>query len=393
MTICLKHGNLCDARIWNVQADILVENGVIIDIGRNLTGDENVDLQGRTALPGFIDAHIHLVSGGEPFDDSSLKNWAQAGILTVRDLGLGNGEPADNYLQWLDTVKTPEHAEVLTAGQPVAAWGGYMHMMMGKENGIGVKTPEDAKRAIETQIDKGCHGVKIAMDYDMLDENTPQYSPETVRVIAEESKKLGAWCTAHVQMSNFLRILVENGIPEMAHTVLDPIPEDLIDEMIARNILITSTLEPINVPRPPLSKEELERMPPAMRETIAKIESVDTAQQEKDAVDNIRRFHKKGGMVVMGTDTMRMTQRPEVACMPMRELHLLEQAGLSPKEIIAACTKNAAVACKIDGRLGSLQSGKQANIIAVPGRLDESIEALTNVCFVMNRGTIIKNNI
>ncbi len=225
----------------------------------------------------------------------------------------------------------------------------------------------------------------------MLDENTPQYTPETVRAIAAKAKELGVWCTAHVQMSKFLRILVENGIPEMAHTVLDPIPEDLLDEMVARNIPITSTLQPINVPRPPLSREELDRMPPAMRETIAKIEAIDTAQQEKDAVENIRRFHTKGGTVVMGTDTMRMTMQPRNACVPLRELRLLRQAGLSLQDVIASATRNAAFACQLDD-MGSLQPGKAASLIAVPGELTE-VDGLGNVRFVMNRGVIIRNEL
>lgn len=391
MTICLKNAALCDARLWKVKADVLVADGIIQDVGTGLTCDEVFDLEGYTLLPGLIDAHIHLVSGGEPFDDTALKNWAQAGVLAVRDLGLGNGENVDRYLPWLRSVDTPEHARVVTAGQSVAAWGGYMHRMMGKENGIGVKTPEDAEAAIETQIGKGCHGVKIAMDYDMLDENTPQYTPETVRAIARKAKALGVWCTAHVQMAKFLRILVENGIPEMAHTVLNPIPEDLLDEMVARDIPITSTLQPINVPRPPLPQEELDRMPPQMRETIAKIEAIDTARQEADAVDNIRRFHQKGGTVVMGTDTMRMTMMPDAARVPIRELKLLRQAGLSVQEVIAASTRNAARACQL-GDMGSILPGRAACLIAVPGALTE-VDDLQNVRFVMNRGTIIRNEL
>ncbi len=393
MTICLKNGTLCDGRLWKVKADILVEDGTILAVGRDLTGGETVDLTGCTVLPGLIDAHVHIISGGETFDDAPLKSWAQAGVLTVRDCGLGNGESCDRYLAWLKTVQTPERARVLTAGQAVAAWGGYMHMMMGKENGIGVRTPADAQRAIEAQIAKGCDGVKIAMDYDMLDERTPQYTPETVRAIAAKAKELGVWCTAHVQMSKFLRILVENGIPEMAHTVLDPIPEDLMDEMVARDIPMTSTLQPINVPRPPLPKEELDRMPPHIRQTIQKMEAIDTARQERCAIDNIRRFHAKGGTVVMGTDTMRMQARPETACVPLRELGLLLDAGLTAREVIAAATVNAARACGMGDRLGSLRPGKQADIIAVPGELDDRLEQLGRTAFVMHAGTVIKNQL
>ena len=391
MTICLKNAALCDARLWNAKADILVEDGVIRAVGPSLSGDRVIDLAGCTVLPGLIDAHIHMVSGGEPFDDASLKNWAQSGVLAVRDLGLGNGESCDRYLSWLSGVNTPEHAAVVTAGQCVAAWGGYMHRMGPKENGIGVKTPEEAVSAVETQIRKGCQGVKLAMDYDMMDESTPQYTPETLRAVARKAKELDVWCTAHVLMSKFLRVLVENGIPEMAHTPLDPIPEDLLDAMAARDIPMVSTLQPINIPRPPLSRKALDSMPPKMKEMMAKMEAVDTAQQERDAVENVRRFHEKGGTVVMGTDTMRMTQMPDAARVPLRELRLLRQAGLSLQAVVASATKNAAMACRLSG-MGSLQPGKRACLIALPGALRE-VDDLENVRFVMNRGVVIRNEL
>lgn len=391
MSICLKNALLCDAVRWNERADVLIENGKIAAIGVGLSGEENIDLDGRILLPGLFDAHVHIVTGPGPYYEQALKDWAQAGVLTVRDLGLGNGKPAEDYLPWRESVRSPEHAEILTAGQCVASYHGYMHMMGGKENGIGVQTPEEAKKAIHHQIAIGCEGVKCAMDYEMMDENTPQYTPETVRAIAEAAKELGVWCTAHVQMSQFLRVLVENGIPEMAHTVLDPIPEDLLEKMIARGVVMTSTLQPINAPRPPLPQSEIDRMPPKMKEVMAKMALIDTAQQERDAVENIRRFHEKGGLVVMGTDTMRMEMQPGAAGVPIRELQLLAQAGLSVQEVIAACTLNAAKACKVENRLGSIEIGKQANLIAVPETLDASFMALQRVSFVMNAGKVIRS--
>ena len=395
MTICLKNANICDAVRWNQKADVLVEDGMIREIGENLSGDTVLDFSGKTLLPGLFDAHVHMVSGPKPeYYAQALRDWAQSGVLTVRDLGLGNTRPTEDYLAWREErTADPECAEILTAGRAVAAKGGYMHKMGGQENGIGVETPAEAEAAIRGQISLGCDGVKIAMDEDMMDPHTPQYSPETIRAIAETTRELGVWCTAHVQMSKYLRPLVENGIPEMAHTVLDPIPEDLLREMLEKKIPITSTLQPINVPRPPLPQEEIDRMPPKMREMMKKMEAVDTAQQERDAVENIRRFHAGGGMVVMGTDTMRMDTQPGVASVPLRELRLLHEAGLSVREVIASATINAAKACKVEDRLGSIEPGKQANLIAFDGVLDESFDALGRVNFVMNRGVIIKREI
>ena len=394
-TICLKNGVLSDGRLWNVKSDILVdsEENQIIDLGPNLSGDENIDLSGYTILPGLFDAHVHIVTGHIKYNDVALKNWAQAGVLTVRDLGLGDGTRAcDGYLAWRETVRTPQCAEILTAGQAIAAVGGYMHRMGGDENGIGVTTPEEAKSAIVKQLTDGCDGVKTAMDIDHMDENTPQLDPETVRAIADTAKEMNVWCCAHVLQSRFLRVLVDNGIPEMAHMVTDPIPEDLLDEMAAKNVAVTCTLQTINSPRPPLPKEMLDSMSPEMRESIRKMESIDTVQQEKDAIENARRFHEKGGMLVMGTDTMRMEQTPEVARVPVKEFQLLHQAGLSVQEVLAAATCNAAKVCKVDDRLGSIEVGKQANLIAIRSPLDETFEALSHVEFVMNRGVIIRNS-
>jgi imidazolonepropionase-like amidohydrolase len=392
-TICLKNGRISDARLWNVHSDVLVdkEEGRILEIGPALTGDEEVDLTGYTILPGLFDAHVHIVTGHIQYNDVALKNWAQAGVLTVRDLGLGDGTHADEgYLAWRETVKRPECAEILTAGQAIAAKGGYMHIMGRDENGIAVTSPEEARNAIVKQLSEGCDGVKTAMDLDQLDENTPQLSPEILRAIAEAAKNMNVWCCAHVLQSRFLRVLVENGIPEMAHMVTDPIPEDLLDEMAVKRIPITCTLQTINAPRPPLPPELLATMPPKMRETIAKIESIDTAQQERDAIENARRYHEKGGILVLGTDTMRMEQMPEVAAVPIKEFQLLYQAGLSVQEVLAAATLNAAYVCKVDDRLGSIEVGKQANLIAIQTPLDESFEALRHVEFVMHGGTIIK---
>lgn len=391
MTICLKNGVLCDAEHWYTPADILVEDGEILAVGPNLDGDKVIDMEGKTLFPGFIDAHIHVTSGPGPYNTQNLADWAQNGVLTVRDLGLGNDSPLEDYLAWRREIASPQRAEILTAGRCVAARHGYMHLMGGMENGIGVSEPKEAAAAIAFQTALGCEGVKTAMDYEMMDENTPQHSPETLQAIAEKARELGIWCTAHVQRSDFLRVLVENGIPEMAHTVIDPIPEDLLDKMIEKGVAMCSTLQPINAPRPPIPPEEMERMPPEMKDMMAKMAQIDTAQQEKDAVDNIRRFHAKGGLVAMGTDTMRMELQPGSTLIPVRELQLLNEAGLTQQEVIASATKNAAVVCKVDDRLGSLAVGKQANIIAIEGGLDEDFRKLHEICFVMNQGEIIKD--
>ena len=87
-----------------------------------------------------------------------------------------------------------------------------------------------------------------------------------------------------------------------------------------------------------------------------------------------------------------METRPASVAMPLKEFKLLYKAMGSVREVIKAATINAAAVCGLADSIGTLEPGKQANIIAVKSALNESFEALGHVEFVMNRGVIIKNS-
>ena len=194
--------------------------------------------------------------------------------------------------------------------------------------------------------------------------------------------------------SEFVEPLLDAGIPEFAHMPVDRIPDELIDRMVKQGVAVVPTLCTVNPPPP--SEDEMKmfkpkgpngeemKMPPMPEPKVSKDE------QEKICIDNVARFFRKGGLVAVGTDTMRMETRPGSAVMPVKELQLLHQAGLSVADVIDAATINAAKVCKIDDKVGSIAVGKQANIIAVKGEIDETFESLSHVEFVMNRGVVIK---
>ena len=373
-------------------ADILVENGRIIGIGAYDAADEIHDLSGyASVLPGVIDAHMHIVTGDIEYNDRALRAWALSGVTTVRDLGMGNDKndhPTEEFLRYRETIEIPECARCLTAGRFVAQYHGLNHIMSdGAETGYGCRTPEDAAAAVNELIDMGCEGIKTSIGRGMGGGQTP-IETEKLKAISDTAKARGVWVTCHVLDAEFIPALLEAGMPEFAHMPTDHVSDELLKAMADAGVTCTPTLMSINAPRPPLPKGmKPPKMPPMPKDMPP---MPDPQQQEDICVDNVRRFVAFGGTVAVGTDTMRMESQPHVACMPVKELQLLHKAGLTVPEVIDAATITAAKLCKIDDQVGSIEVGKQANIIAVKDPIDETFEALSHVEFVMNRGKVIK---
>ena len=388
MKILLKHANIYGGNT----ADILVEDGKITGIGSFDSADEIHDMSGYAAvLPGVIDAHMHIVTGDIEYNDRALRAWAQAGVTTVRDMGIGsdrNEHPTQEFLAYRETIEVPECAHCLTAGRFVAQYHGLNHVMSdGAETGYGCKTPEDAVNAVNELLDMGCDGIKTSIGRGMDGKSVPMET-EKLRAIADTAKARGVWVSCHVLDAEFIPALLEAGMPEFAHMPTDHVSDELLKAMADAGVTCTPTLMSINAPRPPMPKGAKPPKMPPMPKDMPPMKS--PQEQEDICVDNTRRFLAFGGMVAVGTDTMRMESQPHVACMPVRELQLLHKAGLSVPQVIDAATINAAKLCKIDDQVGSIAVGKQANIIAVKSGIDETFEALSHVEFVMNRGTVIK---
>lgn len=378
--------------------DILVENETIVGLGSYDTADEVYDMSGYAhVLPGVIDTHIHIVTGAIEYNDVSLRSWAQSGVTTVRDLGLGNDiheHPTEEFLAYRDTVENPECAHCLTCGRFVTEFNGSNHVMPDAETGLGCKTVHDCVDAVNHQVDIGCDGIKTIMERGQMGPPKPVLSVEKLRAIADTARMRGVWCTAHVLASEFIEPLLDAGIPAFAHMPTDHIPDELIECMVDHQVSVVPTLCTVNPPPP--SAEELAAFMPKMPDgSEMKLPpmpepEVSKEEQERICIDNVARFFQKGGLVALGTDTMRMETRPGSAVMPVKELQLLHRAGLSIADVVDAATINAAKVCQVDNQVGSIEVGKNANIIAVKDVIDETFEALGHVEFVMNRGTVIR---
>ena len=377
------------------RADILVEDGLIAGIGTFDTADRVYDMTGYAAvLPGFIDAHMHLITGNIPYQDTFLRAWAQAGVTTLRDLGVGDDmrtHPTEEFIAFRDkAAEDPECAQCLTSGRFVAADGGYGNAMMDTLTGYGCKTPQDCVDAVNALLDMGCDGIKTAVDRGgpMFGGEKPLLTTELLAAMHEAAGQRGVWCCAHVLEADLVERLLDAGFTQLAHMPTDRMSDELLERMVRQHVSVVPTICAVDAPRPPLP--EGVELPP-LPEGMELPPMPDTKAQERQCVDNVARFVKLGGKVAVGTDAMRMEIQPEVAGMPLRELRLLHEAGLSVDEVLDAATINAAEICGVADQVGSIAVGKQANLIAVKDAIDEDFDALGHVEFVMNRGSVIKN--
>lgn len=388
-TTLLKNAQIYDKAGWGRHEDIFVNDGVIERYMGQKAGD-TYDMTGYEVFPGLFDAHMHIVTGDIEYNDVSLKYWAQSGVLVVRDLGLGNPKPLEDFLAYRETVDNPECAKCLTCGRFVTADHGYCHIMPdGSVNGLGVKSTQEAKDAVNYLLDAGCEGIKTAMDMGFGSTNI--LSQDELVAIAEESRKRGVWCCAHVLKAEYLPPLIKAGVTELAHIPTDYISDEILSEMVQKNIAVTPTLCTINAPKPPMGDMPKPPVGGSPGGGMPPMPEVNKDKQEAVAIDNVARFFKMGGKIAVGTDTMRMEAMSEPVGVPVGELRLLYKAGMSVEDVIDAATINAAEVCGIGESYGTVEPGKVANIIAVKSPLDETFEALEHVEFVMSRGEIIKN--
>jgi len=386
MEILIKNALLLDAFLNYEQQDILIGGERIIQVGRGLPPPETVlDLSGYTLMPGFIDAHVHVAVDRDHFSDEALRAWAQNGVTAVRELGMLCALSAESFEAWLSGHSGPTWARVVKAGKYIDVDGGYG---CGPDPsvtfGLIAKTPEQAADAVTFQFHHHSAGIKIGISDTEGPPGTPpgprpRLSNEQIRAICDMAHEHGMWVSAHLKTSATLEELIACGIDDAAHIPIDPIPDAVIADAVARNVMFATTVgDPDRMP--PLIPVELL---PAFRSRREKDRSV--------VLENLKRIHQAGGVIAVGTDLMHSDDYARDASIPVHELIHLSSIGLSLQEAIACATYNAARISRIERDEGSIQAGKYANLVAVRGKLDDRFSSLKNVPFVMNRGDIIKN--
>ena len=315
---------------------------------------ETIDVQGATILPGFINTHVH-----QGYSERNLKAWAQGGVTTVRDLG---ASPADDLFSRRDSLRQDNlNAHLVAAGPMVTVPDGYPMVPWGMR-GLTVTSPQDAALKVSQLLDSGADVIKIALESGgSFQRNIPMLSAQEARAIVQAAHQRGGWVSAHVLRTQDLERALDAGIDDIAHMVEDPLPDPLIERMVKADAYWVPTLE------------------------LWKC----VGQTDKRSVANLGRFVKAGGKVALGTDYAGYNAVFDLG-MPVTEIGLMQEAGMTPMQIIVAATQNAAHVCHLDRELGTLEPGKVADVLIVNGDPLQDLGALALVRLVIHNGVIIQ---
>ena len=404
------------ARFFDGKSDALVQNAVvivqgdkIIDAGTNLpvpSDAQVIDLGDATLSPGFMDAHTHLTADfSGNYNERRLQELdlnvseqairatafaratVEAGFTTVRDLGsrfVGSHEFVDVALRNSINKGVIAGPRMLVATKGIGATGGHFDPTNGFRDFLfrresdftdGIANgPDEIRKAVRFEVKNGADVIKAAVSGGVLslgDEvDTPQLTPAEMTALVDESHRLRKKVAVHCHGDQAAREAIEAGVDSIEHgSFMKP---ETLTMMKKKGTFLTPTL---------MASEwimgKLDNYPPALQ---AKAKAAYRARSEM-----FRNAVKMGIKISFGTDAAVFPHGQNA-----KEFKLMVDLSMKPIDALKSATANDAELLGIGQKVGTLEKGKLADIIAMPGDPTSDITATERVTFVMKEGKIIR---
>ena len=399
ISIVVKAGKLLDvgkgsyvenAAIW-IEADRIKEVGRFADIQPHAPKDAKlIDLSQFTVLPGLIDCHTHIMARIPNGPDGYTLNLAtksqafralegaydaritlRAGFTTVRDVENEGSGYADVALRDAINQGLAEGPRMQVATRAIAAVGQYNPFGVSADltdfptGAQMVSGVEEARRAAREQIGHGADLIKVYADWDH-----PTLTAEEMQVVVEEAHKQGLKVAAHAYTPEGIRNALNAGVDSIEHgNNAERATLELMKEKHAYWVLTKGHF------RDRLKTETNPRVRKYLEDTLQR------------ARQNIAIARELGVKIANGFDPASTEAHGKNA----DEIVTATELGLTPLEAIRAATINAADLMGWQDRVGAIEPGKFADLIAVDGNPLVDISVLQNVKFVMKGGAVIKD--
>jgi imidazolonepropionase-like amidohydrolase len=409
MPTVIKAANLFDADQGRVIRDgfVMVSDETVRSWGSQddlppLPPDARVlSFPGQTLLPGLINCHAHLCvpSGGHPFyleqsDQMALLTAVRnirteliGGITTVRDCGDQNGVLF--ALRQSIAQGILDGPRLVLCGPPLTITGGHAHFLGGEADGTG-----GVVRAVRQRIAAGADFIKLIGTGGGTPGSRPahaSYSCEEVAAAVSAAHRADLPLTIHCRGIPGIVNAVQAGVDQIEHAcfelkdgslALDPA---LADDMARAGISVTPTIQLYRDAHAHLKQKAAgEELSPAEKNRLDLLPALIEAKYTA-----LRGFLSAGVTVVAGND----------AGLPYTgfgglwmELDSLTAGGMSAIQAIAAATATAARVIGLGDQIGSIQTGKQADLLVVDGNPTVDISALSRVRMVMQAGRVVFEN-
>jgi imidazolonepropionase-like amidohydrolase len=363
-------------------------------------GDQVVDLRGATVMPGLMDMHVHLTSeytaraevdrftlndtdrvlNGVQFAERTLL----AGFTTVRDLG-SDERNAQSLRNAIDSGKV-RGPRIFTSGKSIATtgghgdptngWASHLHAPPGYMDTV-VDSAEEARKAVRQRYKEGADLIKITATGGVLSVAksglNPQFTESEMRAIVETGRDYGFKVAAHAHGAEGIKRAVRAGVHTIEHgTFMD-------DEGIAL-MKKNGTFYVATISAGRWVYEQAQK--PGFFPEIVRPKALAVGPQIQQTFG---KAYKAGVKILFGTDTGVSAHGQNA-----QEFVYMVEAGMPPMEAIKSATLATARYLEIDDRLGSVQAGKVADLVAVPGDPLTDVSLMGKVIFVMKDGVLYK---
>ncbi|HTR27538.1 MAG TPA: amidohydrolase family protein [Terriglobales bacterium] len=396
----LKCGWLFDGKSDQLHQNVVVaiEGETIKAVGDAPASGNVVDLSRETCLPGLIDTHTHVLLQGDitaaDYDAQLLKqspeyrtilatvNARRAlmyGFTTIRDLETEGAGYADVDVKTAinngvipgPRMEVATRALDVTGAYPLV---GYAPDVVVPHGVQVVDGADEARKAVREQISHGADWIKVYSDRsyfvrpDSVLDDIPTFTLDELHAIVDEAHRQRHKVASHAMALHGVHNSVEAGVDSIEHG--NYIADEDLKTMASRGIFYVPTIYVGDY----VAKGRAAAGAPVWLKMVAIHE------------DTFRRALKAGVKIAFGTDAGGFDWKVD----PAKEFPYMVKWGMTPAQAIRAATSSAAELLNMSDKVGTIETGKLADIVAVPGDPLKDISILEQVDFVLKGGVVYK---